>query len=133
MKSFVFRCPVCAGKMAISELTCESCGTLIRSRFSLPELCRLPDELYQFLIVFIKNRGVIRDIEKELGVSYPTVRARLDELLMALGFKEQVGRADPGEVIEMLERGEITPGEAERLLRGEKIKGGDGERKGKDT
>jgi hypothetical protein len=104
--------------MAISELTCESCGTSVRGRFRMPELCRLPDELYQFLLVFVKNRGVIRDVEKELGISYPTVRSRLDAVLAALGFAEQVGKPDQNQVIELLERGEITPEEAERRLRG---------------
>jgi len=108
--------------MAVSELTCESCGTSVRGRFPVPDLCRLPDDLYQFLVVFVKNRGVIRDVEKELGISYPTVRSRLDAVLAALGFTEQVGRADRSQVIEMLERGEITPEEAEKLLRGESEK-----------
>jgi hypothetical protein len=85
----------------------------------VPDLCRLPEDLYQFLLVFVKNRGVIRDVEKELGISYPTVRSRLDAVLAALGYGEQVGRSDSNEVIEMLERGEITPEEAEKMLRGE--------------
>jgi hypothetical protein len=105
--------------MAVSELTCESCGTSVRGRFPVPDLCRLPDDLYQFLVVFIKNRGVIRDVEKELGISYPTVRSRLDAVLAALGFAENAGRADSNQVIEMLERGEITAEEAEKMLRGE--------------
>jgi hypothetical protein len=117
-KGLVSRCPVCESGMAVSELTCESCGSSVRGRFQIPDLCRLPDDLYQFLLVFIKNRGVIRDVEKELGISYPTVRSRLDAVLAALGFTEGVGKADNGQVIEMLERGEITPEETERLLRG---------------
>jgi len=121
-RGLVSRCPVCDSGMAVSELTCESCGTSVRGRFPVPDLCRLPDELYQFLVVFVKNRGVIRDVEKELGISYPTVRSRLDAVLAALGFTEQVGRADRSQVIEMLERGEITPEEAEKLLRGESEK-----------
>jgi hypothetical protein len=118
-KGLVSRCPVCDSGMAVSELTCESCGTSVRGRFPVPDLCRLPDELYQFLVVFIKNRGVIRDVEKELGISYPTVRSRLDMVLAALGFGEQGPGADSGQVIEMLERGEISAEEAEKMLRGE--------------
>ncbi len=117
-KLLVSRCPVCESGMTVSELTCESCGTAVRGRFPVPDLCRLPDDLYQFLVVFIKNRGVIRDVEKELGISYPTVRSRLDSVLAALGFSEQASRVDRNEVIEMLERGEVTAEEAERMLRG---------------
>jgi hypothetical protein len=118
-RGLVSRCPVCESGMAVSELTCESCGTSVRGRFPVPDLCRLPDDLYQFLVVFIKNRGVIRDVEKELGISYPTVRSRLDMVLSALGFAESAGAGDTSQVIEMLERGEITPEEAEKMLRGE--------------
>ena len=118
-KGLVSRCPACESGMAVSELTCESCGTSVRGRFQIPDLCRLPEDLYQFLLVFIKNRGVIRDVEKELGISYPTVRSRLDMVLAALGYGEQVPGSDSNQVIEMLERGEITPEEAEKMLRGE--------------
>jgi hypothetical protein len=121
-KGLVSRCPVCESGMAVSELTCESCGTSVRGRFQVPDLCRLPDDLYQYLLVFIKNRGVILDVEKELGISYPTVRSRLDAVLEALGYKEQIARSNSNEVIEMLERGEITPEEAEKMLRGEEQK-----------
>jgi len=121
-KGLVSRCPVCESGMAVSELTCESCGTSVRGRFRVPDLCRLPDELYQFLLVFIKNRGVIRDMEKELGISYPTVRSRLDMVLAALGYGEAGTASRSDEVIERLERGEITPEEAEKLLRGESDK-----------
>lgn len=113
------RCPVCKAGMVISELTCESCGTSVRSRFLVPGICQLPEELYSFLMVFIKNRGIIREVEKELGVSYPTVRSRLDALVAALGFGEQTVSRDSGQVIDMLERGELTAEQAERLLRGE--------------
>jgi hypothetical protein len=118
-KGLVSRCPVCESAMTVSELTCESCGTSVRGRFQVPDLCRLPDDLYQFLLVFVKNRGVIRDVEKELGISYPTVRSRLDMVLAALGYGEQVAGSNQDEVIERLERGEISAEEAEKLLRGE--------------
>ena len=118
-RTMVSQCPVCDSAMAVSELTCESCGSALRGRFQIPSLCSLQEDLYQFLLVFIKNRGVIRDVEKELGISYPTVRSRLDAVLAALGYGEQVGRTDSSQVIEMLERGEITPEEAEKMLRGE--------------
>jgi len=104
--------------MAVTELGCGSCGTSRRGRFAIPELCRLPPDLYQFLLVFVRNRGVIREVEQELGISYPTVRARLDAVLAALGGKAAPS-VDRQEVIARLEQGEITPEQAERLLRGE--------------
>ncbi|UCG42401.1 MAG: DUF2089 domain-containing protein [candidate division WOR-3 bacterium] len=119
-KSMVSRCPVCQSGMAISELKCESCDTSVRGRFEIPELCRLPEDLYEFLLVFVRNRGVIREVEKELGISYPTVRARLDSVIAALGFDAPELEVDKDDVIRQLEAGEISPEAAERLLRGEK-------------
>ena len=115
------RCPVCQSRMAISELKCDECGVAISGRFEVPALCQLPRDLYDFLYVFVRNRGVIREVERELGLSYPTVRARLDAVLAALG--ENAPPAGPAvdreDVIARLERGDITAEEAERLLRGE--------------
>ena len=116
--NLLHRCPVCAGPMVISELKCGTCEVSVRGRFELPVLCRIPRELYEFLLVFVRNRGVIREVERELGISYPTVRSRLDAVLAALG-ETGPASADSGQVIEMLERGEITPEDAEQMLRGE--------------
>lgn len=118
-RSMVSRCPVCESGMVVSELKCERCGTCVRGRFEVPELCRLPDELYEFTLVFVRNRGVIREVEKELGISYPTVRARLDSVISALGFDAPRPEVDKDDVIRRLEAGEISPEDAERLLRGE--------------
>ena len=117
-KKIVAKCPVCDSSMVISEVHCEGCGTSLRGRFEIPLLCQLPEEHHQFLMVFIKNRGVIRDVERELGISYPTVRSRLDGLLSALGFTGRMESVEASHVIEMLDRGEISAGEAERMLRG---------------
>ncbi len=119
-KDIVTVCPVCESGMKVTELTCDSCGTSVRGRFEIPVLCRLPADLYEFLVVFIRNRGVIRDVERELGISYPTVRSRLDAVLAALGMAGGAGPSvDREQVIGMLERGEITAEQAEQMLRGE--------------
>lgn len=113
------RCPVCRSRMTVSELKCEDCGVAVRGRFEVPALCQLPRELYDFLYVFVRNRGVIREVERELGLSYPTVRARLDAVLAALGENAAAPAVDREEIIARLERGELGAEEAERLLRGE--------------
>ncbi|OYD16392.1 hypothetical protein CH330_02965 [candidate division WOR-3 bacterium JGI_Cruoil_03_51_56] len=118
-KEILTTCPVCNSSMVISELRCESCGTSVKGKFKIPILCQLPSGLYEFLLVFVKNRGVIREVEQELGISYPTVKARLDAVLAALRFGDQVRTADREHIIGMLEQGEISAEEAEKLLRGE--------------
>ncbi len=94
MRPIVLKCPSCQGNLAVSELKCPDCQIAIEGEFSLPALVRLAPAQLDFVEVFVKNRGVIRDVERELGVSYPTVRARLDEVIQALGFNVRADAAD---------------------------------------
>ena len=113
----VSQCPVCSGHMSVSELSCEECGAKLVSRFDLCPVCQLPDDMYAFLMTFVKTRGSIKDMEKELGVSYPTVRGRLDELQRLMGFTPGGSVQPAQEVLDMLERGEISAEEAEEMLK----------------
>jgi hypothetical protein len=110
-------CPVCSGQMLISELACEQCGARVVSRFESCSVCRLPQDMYQFLMTFIRTRGSIKEMEKELGVSYPTVRGRMDELQRLLGFTPGGSTQSAKDVLDMLERGEINTEEAEAMLK----------------
>lgn len=82
-------CPVCQGEMEIRELECPRCDLQVRGHFGRgSRFDQLSPEQYGFLEVFLRSRGILRDVESALGISYPTVRARLDSLLTALGFAE---------------------------------------------
>ena len=80
------RCPVCGEELTVTRLHCGACDTAIEGRFRLGRFGRLSNEQLAFVEVFLKNRGIIKDVEAELGLSYPTVRARLDEAVKAMGF-----------------------------------------------
>jgi hypothetical protein len=103
--------------MSISQLRCNECGVSVSGNFDIPHACLLPQDLYDFMLVFLKNRGNIKDIEKELGISYPTVRSRLDALLENLGFKPAPVNKEVEDIIAKLESGEITAEEAEKLIK----------------
>jgi hypothetical protein len=112
--------------MKISKLTCTHCPTKIEGEFSSCKFCRLPAEQTIFIEAFIKCRGNIKEVEKELGISYPTVRSRLDSVIEALGYrvekeKEKSASQEESlrrqEILESLERGEISPQEAARQMR----------------
>lgn len=117
------QCPVCGHSLNISKLTCTHCSTTIEGQFSNCKFCQLPSEQLEFIEVFIKCRGSIKDVEKELGISYPTVRGRLEGVIKALGYKaermpdlqEESDRRQ--EILAALERGEISSQEAARLLK----------------
>jgi hypothetical protein len=121
-----FKDPVSGGDLYVSELTCEESGVTIRGRFEVPRWARLDAEQAAFLETFLRCRGMINSVERELGISYPTARARLDSLLEALGYgptkEEKIRKAKAAlhkrRILEQLERGEITPEEAKIKLRG---------------
>jgi len=94
----------------------------VRGRFVLCKFCRLEPEQLNFLETFLRCRGIIREVERELGLSYPTVRSRLDELLTALGYPAEERRQEEvqqrrQEILAALERREISVAEAARQLR----------------
>ncbi|MBS1721444.1 MAG: DUF2089 domain-containing protein [Armatimonadetes bacterium] len=119
-------CPVTGGPLYVSELTSAEGGITIHGKFKLPATARLSKEQRDFLEVFLRSRGVISTVEKELNLSYPTVRARLDALLEAMDltpYKEST-RSKPAtsearrKIIDELEQGVITPEEAKARLKG---------------
>jgi hypothetical protein len=79
-------CPVCSGRLDITQLGCHHCGTGLSGRFQPCEYCALDDAQRDVLRVFLSSRGNMKELERHLGVSYPTARARFDEVLRALGM-----------------------------------------------
>jgi hypothetical protein len=81
------QCPVCHSALAVTRLQCSQCGTGIDGLFAIGRLQALTPEQVQFVETFIKNRGKIKDVENDLGISYPTVVARLNEVVAAMGYE----------------------------------------------
>src|SRR5690349_1500951 len=88
-------CPVCSNELSVTRLHCRSCGTTIEGEFSVGRFGRLTREQTTLLESFLRSRGNLRDIERELGISYPTVRARVEALVRALGFGARDDDHDP--------------------------------------
>jgi hypothetical protein len=86
-------CPVCSGELAVTRLHCGSCGTTLEGAFSVGRFARLNRDQLLLLESFLRSRGNLREMERELGISYPTVRARVEALVRSLGFGP---RADAG-------------------------------------
>ena len=84
-------CPVCASELAVTRLHCRSCGTTLEGDFSVGRFGRLNREQLAILESFLRSRGNLRDMERELGISYPTVRSRVEALVRALGFGPRDG------------------------------------------
>lgn len=94
---------------------CNGCGTTIRGEFEEDKFSKLTAEEKDFIEVFVMKRGSIKEIEKELGISYPTVRNKLDSVIKSLGHEVGVKEARI-DILNRLNEGEITPEEATELL-----------------
>lgn len=116
--------PIGGGPLYVREVSTDDGDITIRGHFQIPRWCRLDPEQERFLETFLRCRGVLSAVEREMGISYPTVRSRLDGLLAALELtpvKEDERKDRMSErrakVLEQLEKGEITPEEAKRQLK----------------
>jgi len=111
--------------MRVVRLRCRACGTALEGDFPLGRILRLSPEQMDFVEVFLRNRGKIKDVEEELGISYPTVVARLNDVISAMGFEAAPGdvaaseerRAARRQVLDDLEAGRISATEAASRLR----------------
>jgi hypothetical protein len=87
-RDVISTCPVCEGELAITRLHCRSCGTALEGEFGVGRFGRLSREQLALLESFLRSRGNLKDLERELGISYPTVRGRVESLLRALGLAD---------------------------------------------
>ncbi|HEY6537475.1 MAG TPA: DUF2089 domain-containing protein [Candidatus Dormibacteraeota bacterium] len=110
-------CPVCGDQLQLTRLACQECGTELSGAFETCEFCALPDSDRDLLKLFLASRGNLKAMERQLGLSYPTVRARMDSLLARLGVVDREPAADSQlEVLQALARGEVDLEQAEARL-----------------
>ena len=114
-------CPVCGDRLAVTRLGCASCGTELAGVFQSCEFCALSPGETDMLRVFLGSRGNLREVERHLGVSYPTARLRFAALLTKLGLGEETA-PEPvltrDQILAEVASGAVTPGEAQELLAG---------------
>jgi hypothetical protein len=127
-------CPVCSDELTITRLHCRSCGTALEGEFGVGRFGRLDREQMALLESFLRSRGNLKEMERELGISYPTVRGRVDALVRALGLADGAPDEDPfdpeespvaaddaaterRDILERLARKEIDADEAAAALR----------------
>jgi hypothetical protein len=133
-RDVISTCPICSSELFVTRLQCRGCGTAIEGDFSVGRFGRLSREQLALLESFLRARGNLKELERELKLSYPTVRARIDALVRALGLADgsfvDDGSDDASgqggmsglrrDVLERLARHEITADEAAALIRSRK-------------
>ena len=115
-------CPVCHDDLLVTRLACRNCGTALEGRFTMGRLLQLTPEQLHFVEIFLRSEGKLNRVQEELGLSYPTVRSRLVDVIRALGYEVGGERESDDqrrqEILEQLARREISSEEAFRLLEG---------------
>jgi hypothetical protein len=136
-REVISTCPVCENELQVTRLQCRTCGTAIDGQFNVGRFGRLSREQLSLLESFLRARGNLRELERELGLSYPTIRNRVEALIRALGLggapdaagqgaTAQRAGANPEErraVLERLAKGELSAEAAAAALRGEEVQG----------
>jgi hypothetical protein len=123
MRKILEECPTCGEALVVTELSCDNCDTVIHGRYAPCPFCRLSPENLAFLEMFVRNRGNVKDMERELDVSYWTIRNRLNEIVKEMDQEENApAPPDPGlrawrqDILERLNQGKITVAEAAEML-----------------
>ena len=113
-------CPSCSSPLVVTQLNCTVCGTGVVGKFELSPFFRLSPESLRFLEVFVRNRGNVKEMERETGESYWAIRRRLDEVITEMGMEAPQPVDDLStrrqEILGRLSRGEINVQEATQLL-----------------
>jgi hypothetical protein len=125
MYSALTRCPVCKSELTVTRLQCTSCDTVVEGRFTPGHFANLSPEQIEFIVTFVRCEGKINRMEQEIGLSYPTIRNRLHEVIRALGFEPgkdetpEIGQEKRSTILAELDSGKISAEDAMRRLRGE--------------
>ena len=111
------RCPYCYGKMQVRALRCTECRTEVTGDFAAAKLMRLSADQQEFVTQFVLASGSLKEMASLLGVSYPTVRARLDRLIEALRKDVQEAEDRRAAILDAVEEKKLSPQEAARILK----------------
>ena len=118
MRKMIGKCPTCDHtQFDIIKLKCGNCGTAVEGTFAISKLGSLASEHQEFIETFVKCRGNIKDVERELNISHPAIRGRLDKVIRALGYPTVEASNRRKEILESLEKNEMSPEEAVQALK----------------
>lgn len=127
MNPVIGQCPICGSTLHVTRLNCRNCDTSIEGHFTLGRLYQLSSEQLDFVEIFLRCEGKINRVEQEIGLSYPAVRARLTDVIRALGYEvgdppvtaRALSEEARRDVLNELQGGRLSAEEALQILRAE--------------
>lgn len=111
-------CPYCGTAMTVSRMTCHACSVSVEAAFPSPRLGNLPVEHQRFIEMFVLAGGSLKEIAEQTGVSYPTVRSRLDKVIEELRNEISKTQQVKGTILDAVSEGKMSADEAARLIKG---------------
>lgn len=117
MEHFQPKCPSCGKQMVIHDISCGTCNIHLQGEIPLPRLAQLEPEEREFIEMFVAASGSLKEIGQALGISYPTVRIRLDNVIKKLKSLHDEEEKERLTILEKLEKGELTAKEAVNMLK----------------
>ena len=117
MEKLTSKCPCCSSSMEIERLRCTSCDVAVEGRIPIPRLARLSAEDREFVELFVRSSGSLKAVAEKMGISYPTIRSRLNRIIQALEQEEDSERTIRNQILDEVEQGLISVDEAVRRLR----------------
>jgi hypothetical protein len=110
-------CPYCQQAMTVSRMTCHACEVSVEATFPTARLANLPVEHQRFIEIFVLASGSLKEIAEQTGVSYPTVRSRLDKVIIAL--RDEIGRTHKtkGSILDAVNEGKLSAESAAKLIK----------------
>jgi len=113
-------CPLCSGEIRITQIRCDCCCSEINSTFEVGAMGRLPAEYQKFIAVFLRHRGNIKQVEKEIGISYPTINKMLEGINRMLGAEDTSPPPSRKEILDAIDKGEMSVKDATFILKNRK-------------
>ena len=113
-------CPFCSGNIEITQFKCAVCGSEVNGLFTAKGMSLLPGEYQKFIVVFLRHRGNIKAVEKELGISYPTINKMLDSINSILNSTSKEKPLTRKEILDSIEKGEMSVKDAAFILKNQK-------------
>ena len=113
-------CPLCSGNIEVTQFRCTGCGCEVNGVFTAKGMSLLPDEYQKFIVVFLRHRGNIKAVEKELGISYPTINKMLDSINNILGSATKEIPLTRKEILDSIEKGEMSVKDAAFIFKTQK-------------
>lgn len=113
-------CPLCGGGVDITQIRCDCCCSEINSVFEVGAMGKMPSEYQKFIAVFLRHRGNIKQVEKEIGISYPTINKMLEGINRMLGGEDASPTPSRKEILDAIDKGEMSVKDATFILKNRK-------------